>query len=205
MLHSTLNAFALFGAFLTGLATLVRPEMPLLLGVAALVYVLREWNALRARKTILLAAAMAGTFLLPLLPWAARNLITLKKVQFISPRYANLPGEYAPVGYFAWTATWLERYRDVYLSVWKIGEEPVNIGDLPSSAFDSAEEKARIEREEFEAQGFVANVERLLAARRREPKRQICLTLGRVARRLSADPEHGPAARVQCTRGHRSR
>jgi hypothetical protein len=68
----------------------------------------------------------------------------LRKVQFIAPRYATLPGEYAPIGYYAWTATWLGRYRDVYLSVWKIGEEPVNIDDLPSTAFDSPGEKARI-------------------------------------------------------------
>jgi hypothetical protein len=142
--HATPFAFALFGAFLTGLASLVRPEMPLLLGVAVLLYAVRGCRALGARKTIFLAAAMAGVFLLPLLPWAARNLITLRKVQFIAPRYANLPGEYAPVGYYAWTATWLERYRDVYLSVWKIGEEPVNMDDLPSTAFDSPAEKARI-------------------------------------------------------------
>ena len=87
---------------------------------------------------------MAGAFLLPLVPWAARNFITLRKVQFLAPRYATMPGEYAPVGYYAWTATWLERYRDVYLSVWRIGEEPVNIDDLPTTAFDSPEEKARI-------------------------------------------------------------
>ena len=85
-------------------------------------------------------------FLLPLLPWAARNLITLKKVQFIAPRYANLPGEYAPVGFYAWTSTWLERYRDVYFTVWKIGEadQPLIVDELPSTAFDSPEEKARV-------------------------------------------------------------
>jgi hypothetical protein len=142
--HATPFAFALLGAFLTGVATLVRPEMPLLLGVAAPAYALRGRRALGPRKTIFLAAAMVGAFLLPLLPWAARNLITLRKVQFIAPRYGNLPGEYAPIGYYAWAATWLERYRDVYLSVWKIGEEPVNIDDLPSTAFDSPGEKARI-------------------------------------------------------------
>jgi hypothetical protein len=142
--RATPVAFALLGAFLTGLATLVRPEMPLLLGVAALLYALRQGRALGARRTIFMWAAMAGAFLLPLLPWAARNLITLRKVQFLAPRYATLPSEYAPVGYYAWTATWLERYRDVYLSVWKIGEEPVNIDDLPLSAFDSSEEKERI-------------------------------------------------------------
>jgi len=144
--HLSLLGYALLGAFLVGLATLVRPEMPLLLGVAALVYGLWAIRAMGIGKAVLLAAAMAGAFLVPLLPWAARNYVTLKKVQFLAPRYAVLPGEYAPVGYYAWTATWLERYRDVYFSVWKIGEpdQPVDVNDLPPNAFDSPEEKARI-------------------------------------------------------------
>ena len=139
-------AYALLGAFLTGLATLVRPEMPLLGSVAAIVYMLRGWRVLGARKTLLFAAAMAAVFLIPLLPWALRNLVTLKKVQFVAPRYVNLPGESTPVGFYAWTGTWLERYRDVYFTIWKIGEEdqPLNVDDLPSSAFDSPEEKARV-------------------------------------------------------------
>jgi hypothetical protein len=55
-----------------------------------------------------------------------------------------MPGEYAPVGYYAWNGTWLARYRDVYLSVWRIGDEQLETEDLPASAFDSPEEKARI-------------------------------------------------------------
>jgi uncharacterized integral membrane protein len=136
--------FALLGAFLTGAASLVRPEMPLLLGVAVLVYGLRAWRALGARKAVLFAMAMVGVFLLPLLPWAARNAISLHKLQFLAPRYATSPGEYAPVGYYAWTGTWLERYRDVYITVWQIGEERLDVNDLPASAFDSLEEKARV-------------------------------------------------------------
>ena len=136
--------FALLGAFLTGKASLVRPEMPLLLGVAILVYGLRAWRALGGRKAILFAMAMAGAFLLPLLPWAARNAITLHKLQFLAPRYATLPDEYTPVGFYAWTGTWLERYRDVYFTVWEIGEERMDINNLPASAFDSPEEKARV-------------------------------------------------------------
>jgi hypothetical protein len=136
--------YAACGSFLTGLATLVRPEMPLLVGVAGIVYVLRLWSHLNLRKIVLLGAAMVGAFLLPLAPWAARNFVTLHKVEILAPRFVTLPGEYAPVGYYAWTKTWLERYRDVYLSVWKIGEEPVDVGDLPAMAFDSPREKARI-------------------------------------------------------------
>jgi hypothetical protein len=144
--RATPFAFALLGAFLCGVATLVRPEMPLLLAVAALVFALRSLKALGIRKTVFLGAAMAGVFILPVLPWAARNLITLRKVQFVAPRYVNLPGEYAPVGFYAWTQTWLERYRDVYFTIWKIGEmdQPLNVDELPFSAFDSLQEKARV-------------------------------------------------------------
>ncbi len=144
--RATPFAFALLGAFLCGVATLVRPEMPLLLAVAALVFALRSLKALGIRKTVFLAAAMAVVFILPVLPWAARNLLTLKKVQFLAPRYVNLPGEYAPVGFYAWTGTWLERYRDVYFTIWKVGEmdQPLNVDELPPSAFDSPQEKARV-------------------------------------------------------------
>lgn len=137
-------AWALAGSFLTGVATLVRPEMPLLLCAAAAVYVVRAWSSLKARSVVLLAAAMGGAFLAPLAPWAARNWITLREVQFLSPRYVNLPGETAPVGYYAWTGTWLERYRDIYYTVWQLGVGPQDVDDLPSSAFDSPGEKARV-------------------------------------------------------------
>ena len=135
---------ALLGSFLTGLATLVRPEMPLLFAVAGVTFALRWWKVLPFRKLVLNGVAMAGAFLLPVAPWAARNLIVLHEVQFLSPRYSTLPGEYATVGYFAWTNTWLERYRDVYLNIWKIGEEPVEIEDLPDEAFDSPQEKQQV-------------------------------------------------------------
>ncbi|MBZ5659770.1 MAG: hypothetical protein LAO08_05125 [Acidobacteriia bacterium] len=134
----------LLGAFLTGLATLVRPEMPLLLATAGLIYAARWRGVLGFRKLLLQGVAMAGAFLLPLVPWAVRNFVTLHEVQFISPRYTTLPGEYAPVGYYAWTGTWLERYRDTFSSVWAIGEEPMNIDDTPPAAFDSPQEKTRV-------------------------------------------------------------
>jgi hypothetical protein len=38
----------------------------------------------------------------------------------------------------------LARFRDVYISVWKLNEEPVVIDDFPASAFDSPEEKQRV-------------------------------------------------------------
>ncbi len=137
-------AFALLGALLTGIATLVRPEMPLLLAVAMLVCGYRAWTTLGLRRSMVFVAAMAGAFLLPLVPWAARNAVSLHKLQILAPRYANRPGEYNPVGFYAWTGTWLERYRDIFFTVWDIGEDRMDVEDLPASAFDSPEEKARV-------------------------------------------------------------
>jgi hypothetical protein len=104
----------------------------------------RAWKINGVRKAALYAVSMAGVFLLPLFPWAARNAVSLHKVQFLAPRYATFPGEYAPVGFYAWTTTWLERYRDVFSTIWAIGEDRMDVDALPSSAFDSPEEKARV-------------------------------------------------------------
>jgi hypothetical protein len=132
------------GAFITGLASLVRPEMPLLLVVAGAVFALRWWKSFGFRKIILSGVVMSVVFLLPLIPWVVRNVITLHKFQISADRFTTLPGEYAPVGYYRWQRTWMVRFRDVYISVWKLNEQPVLIDDFPTSAFDSPEERQRV-------------------------------------------------------------
>jgi hypothetical protein len=132
------------GAFITGLASLVRPEMPLLLVVAGAVFALRWWKSFGSRKIILSGVVMSVVFLLPLIPWVVRNVITLQKFQISADRYTTLPGEYAPVGYYRWQRSWMVRFRDVYISVWKLNEQPVLIDDFPTSAFDSPEERQRV-------------------------------------------------------------
>ena len=132
------------GAFITGVASLVRPEMPLLLVVAGAVWALRWRESFGLRRVVLSGMAMCAVFLLPLTPWAARNFLTLHEFQISANRYATLPGEYAPVGYYRWQNTWMERFRDVYISVWKLNEEPVLIEDFPASAFDSPDERQRV-------------------------------------------------------------
>ena len=51
-------AYALLGAFLTGLATLVRPEMPLLLGTAAVLFAFRWRRLLGFRKVAIGVASL---------------------------------------------------------------------------------------------------------------------------------------------------
>lgn len=129
---------------IAGFGTLVRPETPLVLLAAGLVLVVK-WGRPRDWKKLVRAnALMALGLVLPLIPWAARNWTTLHEAQFLAPRHGEMPGEIAPLGFIKWTNTWLSRFGDVYLTHWKLGDEAINIEDLPGSAFDSPEERARV-------------------------------------------------------------
>ncbi len=133
-----------FAALLVSLGTLVRPETPLLLAAAALVFVVRWRRPADWPKLFRAGALMAVGLLLPLAPWVARNWYSLHRAQFLAPFYSELPGEVAPRGFTAWTNTWLVRFRDVYLVPWKLDVEPIRIEDVPASAFDTGEERARV-------------------------------------------------------------
>ncbi|MGH9699847.1 MAG: hypothetical protein ACRD52_10355 [Candidatus Acidiferrales bacterium] len=127
-----------------GLDTLVRPESPLLL-IAALVFLGIHWRP-RANwpKLALASAWMAAGLILVLTPWAARNASTLGRIEFLAPRYAQSNGDFIPRGLFAWTRTWMTRFDQAYLVPWKLGKAPIRIETLPSSAFDSPEERSRV-------------------------------------------------------------
>jgi hypothetical protein len=129
---------------IVGFGTLVRPETPLLLIAAGVVIVAKWWRPADWRRMARAAALLALGLVLPLLPWAARNLRTLHEVQFLAPRYSLLPGEFATRGFDAWTATWLWRFRDVYLVPWKLDAAVIQLSDVPPSAFDSTEERDRV-------------------------------------------------------------
>ena len=127
-----------------GMGTLVRPETPLVLLAAGLILLVKwrrvvDWPKL-ARAGILMGIGLA----LPLMPWAARNWRTLHEVRFLAPRYSELPGEYTPHGFTAWTNTWMWRFRDVYITQWNVNVAGIPIDQLPSYAFDSAEERAKV-------------------------------------------------------------
>jgi len=129
-----------------GLATLVRAESPLLMAAAGVAIARacikrREWLRI-VRTGVWLAAGL----LLPLLPWGLRNMVTLGRMQLLAGRYAQMSGEYVSRGFYAWTNTWLVRFRDVYLVSWKLEEQPILLDDLPEYAFDSHEERQRVAR-----------------------------------------------------------
>src|SRR6202142_1667458 len=133
----------LLAGIVVGFGTLVRPETPLVLFAAGLVLLAKWWRPGDWMKLVRAVLLMALGLLIPLVPWAARNWRTLHDVQFLAPRYSELPGEYTPLGFTAWTNTWMWRFRDVYLSQWKVNDEEIVVSQLPPYAFDSADERER--------------------------------------------------------------
>lgn len=127
-----------------GFGTLVRPETPLLLIAAGLVLVARWWRPSDWGKLIRSVVLIAAGLFVSLMPWAARNWNTLHEVQFLAPHYSELPGEFAPHGFNSWVNTWLWRFRDVYLFIWKLDVEEISVATAPASAFDNPEQKARV-------------------------------------------------------------
>ncbi|MBZ5694104.1 MAG: glycosyltransferase family 39 protein [Acidobacteriia bacterium] len=129
---------------IAGFGALVRPETPLLLLAVGLVLLARWWHPADWLKLVRAGALMGVGLILPLVPWAARNWHTLHEVQLLAPRYLQTPGEYTPLGFDAWTRTWLWRFGDVYLANWKVNYEEIPIDSLPARAFDSPDERARV-------------------------------------------------------------
>jgi hypothetical protein len=134
----------LLAGIVVGLGTLVRPETPLILFSAGLVLIGKWWRPRDWGKLFRAGALMGIGLILPLAPWAARNWRVFHEVRFLAPRYSELPGEYTPHGFIDWTNTWLWRFRDVYLTHWKLNEEEIPIESLPPYAFDSPEERDRV-------------------------------------------------------------
>jgi hypothetical protein len=141
---------AALAGFAAGLGTLCRPETPLLLITSCVVL---AWHFLRTRQSplqkgrreiIRIFAFMTAGCLLPLMPWAVRNAVTLHEAQLLAPKNATLPGELVPYGFMAWEKTWLYRVRDCYFVAWRLNDQPINIDDIPANAFDTPDEKERV-------------------------------------------------------------
>ena len=137
------GVFMLAG-IITGLGTLVRPETPLVLAAAALVICVRWHRTADWKKLALASLWMAVGLLAVLSPWAARNARTMGRIEFLAPHYAESAGDYIPRGFYAWTRTWMVRYRDAYDITWALGKRPIELSAFPAAAFDSDAERARV-------------------------------------------------------------
>jgi 4-amino-4-deoxy-L-arabinose transferase-like glycosyltransferase len=127
-----------------GLGCYFRPETPLVLVAGGLVLLGLWWRPRDWPRLVGSGVALGLGLTLALAPWAARNLFVVGRFEVLPPPAANLPGEMAPIGFNDWTQTWLTTNQEIYDFSFKVEDEPLLVDQLPSSAYDSPEEKARV-------------------------------------------------------------
>jgi 4-amino-4-deoxy-L-arabinose transferase-like glycosyltransferase len=126
-------------------AVLLRPEQGLLAAavVPAMLWAvlrspaqqsLKESSFVRSLRPVVLAAVC---IVLPLAPWTIRNWRTFHVFQPLAPRYATDPGETVPLGFQRWFRTWAIDFASTEDVYWNYNGAAIEIGDLPSRAFDS--------------------------------------------------------------------
>ncbi len=75
--------------------------------------------------------------LLPLVPWTARNWHTFHVFQPLAPKYANDPGELAPLGFSRWYRTWAIEFADTENVYWNYPGDYIDFDSLPQRAFNA--------------------------------------------------------------------
>jgi hypothetical protein len=84
--------------------------------------------------------------ILPFAAWTARNWNIFHVFEPLAPRYANDPGEDPHLGWQHWVKTWCLDFTCTYEIYWNAPDEPIDLGDLPTSApnpaFDSPQQRA---------------------------------------------------------------
>jgi hypothetical protein len=123
-----------------GASILLRPEQGLF---AAAVLPAMLWAALAARdrhssplRAALPVLAAALCAVLPLAPWTLRNWHTFHVFQPLAPRFANDPGELAPVGFARWYRTWAIDFASTEEVYWNLNGARIELADVPPRAFD---------------------------------------------------------------------
>lgn len=102
--------------------------------------------ALHRQRVILAGLIVATLSIAPLFPWTLRNWHNFHRFQPLAPRYANAPDEPVNWGFERWTKTWMLDFVSVSEIYWNLPDQPIDIGVLPTRAFDSASERVRTEK-----------------------------------------------------------
>ena len=94
-------------------------------------------DSFSARRLVRAGLIVGGVSLMPLLPWALRNLHTWHRFQPLAPRYANEEDEFVPAGFNRWVKSWIADYTSVEEIYWAVPGQEVDAEKLPARAFDS--------------------------------------------------------------------
>src|SRR5262245_25230703 len=144
-----------FTGLTAGTAVLFRPDSGLFAAaigstivICALVNKLRDtrvprWASLT--NGFFAAAIFSLAFCLVLVPWTIRNQRVFHLFQPLSPAHGEMPGEFVPRGYQAWLRSWISDGRYIGPLLWSLDSAQISMDDLPDEAFDSDEERDRVE------------------------------------------------------------
>jgi len=140
------NRWLWLTAFAMSYAVLLRPEQGLLAATVIPAMLWMVWRAptpIGVGKRALPIAVAALCVVIPLAPWTVRNYRTFHVFQPLAPRFATDPRESVPLGFQRWYRTWAIDFASTEEVYWNYDSAPVEIGDLPSRAFDSNEQYAQ--------------------------------------------------------------
>jgi 4-amino-4-deoxy-L-arabinose transferase and related glycosyltransferases of PMT family len=141
--------FWISAGLIAGFAVFFRPDSGLFaaaIGLTILLSALRRQQLVRRfSKAVLSAAVFSIAFCLVLVPWTIRNRRVFGVFQPLSPAHGEMPGEFVPRGYLMWLRTWLDDGRYIGPVLWRLDTAPISIEAFPKRAFDSAEERSRVE------------------------------------------------------------
>jgi len=140
---------ALGFTFAVSFATLLRPDGALVgvaLAPALIVKLLatqQKMSALPDRlKPLRMIVVCMLLALAPFAAWSWRNWKVFHLVQPLAPRYANEQGEDIHAGWQRWVKTWCLDFTSTFDVYWNVPGDQLDLGKLPSRAFDSAAEYA---------------------------------------------------------------
>jgi hypothetical protein len=184
--------YALWFTFAVTFATLLRPDGALVgVALAPALVVGLERAAVARRKLMRMAVVCALLALMPFAAWTWRNWSVFHVVQPLAPRLATDPDEVPPLGWERWVKSWCLDFVSTFDIYWNVPGGPLDVGKLPSRAFDSpaqyAETSTLAEEYNNGGQGLTPEIDRRfarLAAERvaSHPIRYyLWLPLGRVA------------------------
>jgi hypothetical protein len=103
-------------------------------------------RALSRRRILPWALLVCAISAAPLVPWTLRNWRIFHVFQPLAPRYATDPDEYVPMGFNHWVKTWMADYASVEEIYWQVPGSAMDVRQLPSRAFDDAQQRMQSER-----------------------------------------------------------
>jgi 4-amino-4-deoxy-L-arabinose transferase-like glycosyltransferase len=125
---------------------MLRPDGGILLVAIGLFLLWRMWRRPEERARLFGAGVLVlAIAIAPLAPWTLRNWRDFHRFQPLAPRYASDPDEFVPEGFDKWMRTWIVDYVSTEEAYWEVPGDHVDLGLLPSRAFDSAEQREKTE------------------------------------------------------------